>query len=59
MLFLLSCPTPMKNEGDNMAVFHSAYLHGFVVNSKQPKAQRDPTAQREQWVHPTVAQGSI
>lgn len=59
MLFLISCPTPVKNEGDPMAALHSACLRGFVVNSEQPKAQRDPTARREKWVRPTAGQGNI
>lgn len=34
----------MKNKGVNVAVFHSAFLSGFGVNSELPKVQRDPTA---------------
>jgi len=42
-----------------MAGLHSPCLRGFVVNSEQPKAQRDPTARCEKWVHPTAAHDSI
>lgn len=58
MLFFLSCPTALENEGDNMAGLHSACLCGFVVNSEQPEVQRHPRAPCEKGIHPAAAQGS-
>lgn len=58
MLFFLGCPTHAENEGDNVALFHSACLRGSVVTSEQTAAQRHPAARCERWAQP-AAQGTV